>query len=786
MKRRQLAGGGLSGGWEKVGQAVGAHPSLVRAGVCALRFLAGFLLSRAVIFEECAPFGVGFVAASGSGAGGLFSLLGAVCGYMSLWGDLESLKYVAVLVLVFCAAFVFRGTAAARRVFFVPVVTLITGALIGLVFVLGQGFSAVELLLFVTELTLMAAGSYFYKVALDGAQEEGDLRRSIGQLVLMATLLLSLSGWVMFGVVHPARVFACVFVLQSAHQGGVGVGSATGLAVGLAIDMGMGRPFFSMAYGVSGLLAGMFQRRNKLVTAILFVITCGVAALWAGDAALRNATLFETFIASVLFMLIPEKGGARSIRSLESDVRTREHDGKRMQNYVRRRLENSSSAFREVYESLQGVFDGLGRQRNDNDIATVFDRTAEKVCRRCAVRATCWNRDAQATAAALSDATVKLNKKGTVDAEDFPAHFAARCVQLGKFTQTANDEMSVMLIRRQYKSRLAESRAQVCRQYSEMSRILTHVAAEVGQGVSFDEEAERRLGRYLRGNKLALTAQVYRDAAGRRWVEMEGDRAGELLRGGGETLIKQIGMCVGFPVSLPEQVVNPKGERLIFSEVECFAATLGVASHRKKGEEVSGDSGTYFKTAEGKLFVLLSDGMGSGREAAVGSSQAIRLLERFLRAGIQPEIALETLNSSLVLKGEGGLVTVDLLICDLLTGEARFFKNGASTTYAKKARKVHRINGKTLPVGVGLQTAGAPDMTSMMLQSGELVTMVSDGVIGAEGDGWLVQTLQAYEDSSPKALASEILRQAALRQDGTDDMTVIVLELDRRKETELE
>ena len=57
---------------------------------------------------------------------------------------------------------------------------------------------------------------------------------------------------------------------------------------------------------------------------------------------------------------------------------------------------------------------------------------------------------------------------------------------------------------------------------------------------------------------------------------------------------------------------------------------------RKKGEKVSGDRGTYFKTDAGVLCVILSDGMGCGEAAARESRRVIEILESFLRAGVDP------------------------------------------------------------------------------------------------------------------------------------------------------
>ncbi len=762
-----------------------ANPVFYRALGYAARTVMGFLLARAVILGNLAPFGVGLAAAAGGGLGGLLAAVGALGGYLLSWDDVDSIKYIAILVIVYSSGFVFRGSKFSKHIFFMPTAAAISAAFVGGVILAGEGFGLTSVLVFLTDTLMMAGSAYFYSVALSGQDSEGRLRRSVSQLVLSATLFMSLSGWVVLGQLHPARFAASLFVLLSAYRGGAGVGSASGLAIGLTMDMALGRAYFSMAYGISGLLAGVFKKRGKLLAAVIYVVAGGATALWADSPSLRVAVLIETFVASTAFMLIPDKSSARAIEGLEEEPDARNDGAKRSQSFARRRLENTSSAFRELYNSLQNAFEGVD-SRNDNDIFTVFDQTAEKVCRRCAMRGVCWDRDASMTRQVFSDASARLGKRGRAESGDFPAHFASRCVQFGKFLASINEEMNALLIRRQYKSRLSENRTQICRQYSEMSRILEHVAGEVGQGITFDDRAEQRLQRYLKGSRLDLKGMVYKDAAGRRWVEIEGNEAGRLLEMERANMLRQVGMCAGFPVSQPEYAVNPHCARLLFGEAECYSATLGVASHKKKGEEISGDSGTYFKTPDGKLFILLSDGMGSGMEAAVGSSQAIKLLERFLRAGIQPEIALETLNSALVLREEGGFVTVDLLICDLLSGETRFFKNGASPTYIKKGEKVKRVSGKALPSGMGLGGNGAPDMTSIQLNSGDVCVMVSDGVTGTEGGEWLIPALQGCGQETPKDLAAEVLRQAVLREGRCDDMTVIALKVHKRKDAELE
>ena len=63
----------------------------MRAAECVIRFLLGAMLSGAEIFGGYAPFGLGLVAASGSGLDGFCALLGACFGYLSFQGFAEGL-----------------------------------------------------------------------------------------------------------------------------------------------------------------------------------------------------------------------------------------------------------------------------------------------------------------------------------------------------------------------------------------------------------------------------------------------------------------------------------------------------------------------------------------------------------------------------------------------------------------------------------------------------------------------------------------------------------------------
>ena len=470
--------------------------------------------------------------------------------------------------------------------------------------------------------------------------------------------------------------------------------------------------------------------------------------------------------ACVLALFAPERMlgwlGVWSIPEPAADVRA--------QRLVRQKLEQTAQAFRTLCDSLRSAFRAPD---NDNDVATVFDRAAGRQCRSCTLRDRCWKTDYNTTFNALNDATPAMVERGRAEKGDFPRHFSDRCIHFTDFVAAVNEEFTALFYRRQYNARIRESRAAVCRQYAQLSDLLGEAAAELSRELSPDVIGDRRLRQRLAELKLDVRASVYRDGRGLLRVEAEGGQASALTR---PSRLNDLSAVLGVPLR-----VELEGENTVsLIQQEPLMAVAGVAARKKTGETVSGDAGTYFKRHDGKLYLLLCDGMGSGPDANRESTLAVRLLEQLLQAGVEAPRALTTLSSALALRGEetGGFTTVDLLQLDLFTGEGELFKLGAAPTYIKKGGEVQRLSGKSLPAGLAEGERSALDRFALRLSPGDCVLMVSDGVCPGPEDGWLRQRLAGFDGESPKDLARELVTRDL--KDATDDRTALVVRMDRR------
>lgn len=526
------------------------------------------------------------------------------------------------------------------------------------------------------------------------------------------------------------------------------------------------------AWAFRGALAPMSRRRKDKPSAAARRVG-PLALLCACLAAIAPMEVFGIPMLAVagvgacaLTLFSPERVmgwlGARPTTGPASDPRA--------QRLARQRLENTAQAFRTLYDSLRSAFRAPD---NDNDVATVFDRAAGRQCRACSLRDRCWKTDYNTTFNALNDATPAMVERGRAEKGDFPRHFADRCIHFPDFVAAVNEELTSLFYRRQYNARIRESRAAVCRQYAQLSDLLGEAAAELGQELSPDVIGDRRLRQRLAEWKLDVHASVYRDGRGLLRVEAEGAGCSALSR---PSRLKDLSALLGVPLR-----VELEGEdALSLIQQEPLMAVAGVAARKKSGETVSGDAGTYFKRHDGKLYLLLCDGMGSGPDANRESTLAVRLLEQLLQAGVDAPRALTTLSSALALRGEetGGFTTVDLLQLDLFTGEGELFKLGAAPTYIKKGGEVRQLSGRSLPAGLAEGESSALDRFALRLAPGDCVLMISDGVCPGPEDGWLRERLAGFDGESPKDLARELVTQDP--KDATDDRTALVIRLDRR------
>ena len=756
----------------------GADVRLLVAARCGIYMLLGGVMSCSRVLGDGAPFGMAMVACSGPGISGVFALTGAALGYL-LGGGLEwGIRYIAAAVLVYTVSFVFHELEAYKSSFFMPtaagLVMGLTGFLGSFSMSLGQLPAAAEIFL---EVNLAFGGTYFFREALSGGLREtetAELRHSVSVMIMSACALMAFSRIVIFDTVSIGRFMALVLVMTSAMKGGMLTGAAVGTVLGLAMDVSSaGAPFYTMAYSFAGLLSGVFGKHGRVIFVLSFILAGALSVVCAWTAEVHINALFETFCASVIFMLLPASLLMRIGLMLQAMERGKGETG--LRRFVAGRVKNLSEAYATLFDTVRR---NIQEPYNDENIARIYDRAADEVCVQCKHKNRCWNAEYVDTLTAMNDATKAMVEHGCLEVMDLPGFFRDKCENLPAFVAAVNGELRGLSYRRQLRSYLAENRSVAWGQYMDIADILATVAKELGGVGGAEPLMERRLLRYLRSLDMDADTAVYRDGSGRLRISIECARLSPLTQE--EDYLERLSQVVG--VRLCQQgELGEDSSRLLLLEAEPLAVSVGIAALKKRGERVSGDKGTYFKTDGGVLCVILADGMGCGDDAARDSAQVVAILEKFLRSGVDPAVAMKILNSVLLLRGgdSWGYATVDLMCVDLFSGETCFYKYGAAPSYVKSGRNIKRIKCETLAAGLTMGDGIAPDIVRMRLRPGSTAIIATDGVITGSEDEWLkALLLQGFEDM--KALARATLKESEKLYGVNDDMTVITVRVEER------
>ncbi|MBQ1207902.1 MAG: SpoIIE family protein phosphatase [Lachnospiraceae bacterium] len=223
-------------------------------------------------------------------------------------------------------------------------------------------------------------------------------------------------------------------------------------------------------------------------------------------------------------------------------------------------------------------------------------------------------------------------------------------------------------------------------------------------------------------------------------------------------------------------VIGQESVQICFREDPGYHMLYDVVRETREDSETSGDNFSCMRIGSGKAVLGLSDGMGTGEQAAKDSEAVMDLAEKLLMAGYGEEAAARLINAVMLQRGKKRPVTLDLATVDLFTGDCCFTKLGAVTTFLRREGTVETIRAESLPAGI---LAEAVPMTEKReLGHGDMIVMVTDGVLDAlaetDKEASMMTLLSAISSNNPRDIARQVL-DFACRCGGKrmDDMTVL-------------
>lgn len=441
------------------------------------------------------------------------------------------------------------------------------------------------------------------------------------------------------------------------------------------------------------------------------------------------------------------------------------------------RLEAVAQSLSSLAETVNAVYEGLPRRREG--FRWVIDNVHDTLCFNCGRRETCWKQEYTATMAGMEALRPLLEQNGSVETAQLPGELS-RCIHPAALCAAAGRSFALYRSRKEARIHSEAMRTALTEQYSAVAEALGVLSEQLGRPGDPEPYKSSRVAEFFTG--LGAPPQecaVTLDDLGRTHAAVTLPRTRftpqELAALAGE-----VGHICRRTLEVP-QVLSCKGmTTLLFSERPALRAVFGAASAAARGE-VSGDAVQQFCSPTAAQMILC-DGMGTGRPAAVDGNLAAELTARLLKAGFTAELAARLVNVALALKSEDESgATLDLISVDLYTGTARLFKAGAAPGFLVHGGRVRAVGEATLPMGV---LGGVNGQSRVVhLTAGDYAVLVSDGLL-VDGAGWVAKQveLSAAAGDAPEKLAETLVQTARIRAQKTgrpDDITAAVLRLEK-------
>ncbi|MBP3327218.1 MAG: SpoIIE family protein phosphatase [Coprococcus sp.] len=244
-------------------------------------------------------------------------------------------------------------------------------------------------------------------------------------------------------------------------------------------------------------------------------------------------------------------------------------------------------------------------------------------------------------------------------------------------------------------------------------------------------------------------------------------------------------------VAMNTSAIFSENDRTVtFEEEAGYKCYYHVRRIKKYGSQVSGDNFSVKESEDGRLVIMISDGMGSGSLAACESGLLIDTMEELIEAGFDPLYGISFSNECLSEKNNGKtFTTFDMGIIDLYEGRLKSYKQGAAATYVvhvgMNENDVEIIRGTTLPIGVLAHTEC--DVSEAELGHGDAVIMVSDGIYSCDRqndeEDLMLDILRHIDTGNSRDIVEEIINEMLCANEGSfqDDVTVIAAVLEKNE-----
>ena len=618
---------------------------------------------------------------------------------------------------------------------------------IGLYNLFGSGFLYYDLFGAIIGIVVSAVATLLWYPIRDMELEgRALLWRRVGTVALCAALVWGLRGIGFYGISLSA--FVCMLLtLTVTEKKGVVFGAFCAIFSGLAVSVSLAPLFVfgAICYGVLGKLYSLLGCVACFAAGMAWGIYMdGIAAISALLPALLGAT-FTFFIVNKLFFKHATKAEA------ETREQTVSADAPVTSDIAVVRLDDAAGRIKMLCEGFASLSDMLLQTKTEKTYADLSDIES-----------------------------IRKLKNGL-------------SVEIGEMGAGHDDELDFRAA--YYNGVTAESMRTeaIALELRAVSDYLAGVMVENQRAYEIDTELSSRVSAELLRILPDYSGKVTVFGESKKRAVAVCDGADELERCRRE-LESAVGRVCGCPMTSAETWEFEGRAYAVIKQRAILDASFAGRKRNALGEtEFCGDSFGIIKEAgDGKSVSFISDGMGSGREAAVSSGLCALFLQKLLPVNLtSPEsigVTLSALNGFLRSRNGSSAnecsATVDLAMFDLVECRAHFYKSGAAPTYIFRDGALFKLRSRTVPIGI-VKEADVGKM-NMELLPGDVVVMVSDGITeGREECPELFEFLRSRLLTHDHEQLADAVMKYADERGCTDDVSVIVAKITEKPLSEL-
>lgn len=523
-----------------------------------------------------------------------------------------------------------------------------------------------------------------------------------------------------------------------------------------------------------GAVIALFAKSGRLATAcaalIVFFGYGYFEGLYAYPAPLLVRAVLSAVLPSLFFVLLPNA----IVREIENRLifYREKHLTRIAINRNRAAIGEKLFEISAVFREIQSTFSALGDQDADNGAKEyIRNSVIDTTCQRCPNRNHCRSKNAEE----YLDRLIEVGcLKGKTSLIDIPRGLGELCINQSGILYALNRQIGEYKRYRLEAENAAAGRNLLATQALGVSEILKNLALEQSEPLRLYTDRERALSAALMNAGIVCNEiLVYGDEESPTLSLITYGKADVIKIAAVASHVFRLEMIISERLSL-----NDEKFCCILRRKPHFDAAFGVASHKKTGETVCGDTHSVIKIDERKFMVALSDGMGSGEYARRVSESTISLLESFYRAKMPSPLVLTAVNRLLTFHKEERFACVDIAVVDLGDGIADVVKIGSPLGFILSGNTVKVLETHSLPMGI--LDALHPDTAQYQLQENDVLLFLSDGIADAFGSSSdLYEVLRSIPTSNPQELADCLLESALHAYGGKakDDMTALAVRL---------